>query len=120
MFGVKDALMRREYNRRERINIYAGAVLGAVAPLLAIRYILFGGMTQGETEGLAPEFVKWGLTLAVNCVTCLKAPCLPVPAYTAMGGAVVGTVEANKLQKGRFERESAEEREQESQLAEIA
>jgi len=97
-----------DYNLRERVNIYAGAAIGTLAPVAAVYGIL---STVIPTENFTDFAIKAGVSLAVNLVPIPK----PIAFYGFSIGSVIGAFSAAHLQRRRVRRERSEK----SKLEEI-
>ena len=94
---------------RERFNVHAGMILGALAPIAFFRY----GLMPYSSNNIGEELFKWGGSVLINFSTILVTPHIPIPLYGACIGAVVGERCAHRLVNQRVKRE------RESQLATI-
>jgi hypothetical protein len=109
MGRMKEHLVSRGYNLRERANIYAGAALGFVAPIAATRYLLFHDMGDGPVR----EAALWGMAAVANVGISLAttlfsdAPGVPLLYSTAVG-AGFGAVAATNLRRERIKKEHEE------------
>ncbi|MEI6732094.1 MAG: hypothetical protein WCK90_05465 [archaeon] len=93
------ALVNHGYDLRERMNIYGGMLAGALAPIVAGRYIL----APTANLDLKHELIAWAGSLAMNLVTTIPSPHLPVPFYTAMFGEAMGCMSAIDLRRQRMD-----------------
>ncbi len=85
----------KELNSREQENIYAGAILGLLTPIVATRYLVFG---LGSEENLYEEAVKWGASLVAAPIS---IPC-------GLIGSLLGFSSAQSLRAIRQEKEKRE------------
>ena len=99
---LKNELKRKGFNLKERVYVYAGGVIGAVAPIVGVRYIFFNGFGEGPWA----EALAWGGSVILNLSTMVSSPYLPAPVYTAMGGIMAGTFAAENSKMKRYEKES--------------
>lgn len=101
MGRIKELLEKGyEYNIRERANIYAGATLGALAPIVACRYLMFPSC-RDDAIG---EAISWTVAVAANVGCSLFARGVPL-LYTTGVGMALGTVSAIQLKEKRLGRE---------------
>ena len=105
---LKNQLKHEGFNLKERAYVYAGGAVGAVAPIVGARYILFGGI---NTDNPWAEALAWGGSVVMNLSTMVFSPHLPAPVYTAMGGIMIGTFAAENSKMKRYEKESKLEKE---------
>lgn len=82
------------YNLRERLNIYAGALLIVTIPITAIRYGIFDYI---KDDSILASTSAWGLSVIVS---------LPISIPASFGGLSVGFLEANRLRGSRLRKES--------------
>jgi hypothetical protein len=90
------------YTLRERMNIYVGTAIGAIAPIVGVKYLI-----SLDNNSFGDEVASWLVSLAINLSPMLFKQ-LPIPAYGAAVGAAFGTLGAYQL---RDKREIREERE---------
>ncbi|MFA5857361.1 MAG: hypothetical protein WC867_08415 [Candidatus Pacearchaeota archaeon] len=87
------------YNLRERMNLYVGTALGAIAPVVGLKYLI-----SLDNNSLGDEVACWLVSLAINFSPLLvKQP--PLPLYGSAVGAAFGMIGANNLRQRREERE---------------
>ena len=89
------------FNLRERLNIYGGMTLGALAPIAAIKYTLTASGAI-QPQGTLGEIFAWGIA---------TIGALPFIVGSTAGGLMVGYMSARHLQHKRCERESKLEKE---------
>ena len=65
---------RFNFNLRERVNIHAGVVLGALTPTVFTRYLTVSGLA--EPKGLTGEIAAWGFSLFTNLPSLLPSTIL--------------------------------------------
>ena len=95
---LKDELLYRGYNLRERANVYAGATLGIIAPIAALRYIL----PNNPEHSIPKEILLWGASLAINLGISFAPRTEGFPLFhTTAAGTIIGTISADSLQKSR-------------------
>ena len=87
-----DFLKNGELNLREKANIYSGAMLGLIGPIVAARYLFFGPMLEETPE---KEAVKWIQSLVIAPSVALGLP----------AGVFLGARSAKALKETRQERE---------------
>jgi len=87
-----------EYNLREKFNVYAGPVVGVLAPITLTRYLF-----PLETHNILESAAYWA------CAAALSLP-LQLPSFVSL--TVMGKVGANELAAKRLQKES--------QLSELA
>lgn len=92
---AKDFLKDGELNLREKTNIYAGAILGLLGPIVATRYLCFGFSSE---KTLGEEALKWISSLVL-------APSL---AIGLPSGIFLGYRSAKSLKSAREEEERHE------------
>lgn len=102
MRRIKEMLTRKGYNLRERANIYAGTIMGALAPIVALRYMLTIP-TAGE-HAVISEGAAWGVSALSNAATSIVCYGFPL-LYTTVAGAMMGSTGAYKLKQKRIENE---------------
>lgn len=88
--------LKRPYSLRERMNIYAGTLIGIAAPIVAERYLFFPREQNALGEALA-----WTGALVLN-ISFLGIPSIA----GGVTGYVAGCLSANRLKEERKERES--------------
>jgi len=104
---IKERLKHMGYNVKERAYIYGGFIVGAIAPIVGAKYLLFNGT---ESANWAEEAIKWGGVLLVNASTMIFPPHMPAPVYTGLAGVTIGTVAAQGSQRKRYEKEKTLEK----------
>ena len=82
-----------KYNFREKANIYFGGFLGALLPIIAMRYSIYPNIDNT----LSSEITSWTSSIIFNVITTL-------PLYTAVPGLILGKLEASDLRKKREEK----------------
>ncbi len=90
---IKKLLKSQGYNLRERINLYAGTIMGGVAPAIFLRYVWASGI---EGDSWQAELFRWGISV-VGAV--------PFTLNSTSAGAITGYFSANSLKRKRFEKE---------------
>jgi hypothetical protein len=103
MGRIKEYLERQGYNFKERAYIHTGMIAGIVAPTIAARYTLLGGV---KTNGAIEELITWGAALAVNAIPIASSPYIPLGALTTVVGGSFGTFAANNSKRKRFKKEN--------------
>ncbi len=83
-----------KYNFREKANIYLGGLLGALLPVIAMRYAIY----PNEDNTLSGEINSWKSSIVFNIITI-------IPIYTMIPGLALGKSYASDLRKKREERE---------------
>ncbi|MGV8142381.1 MAG: hypothetical protein ACP5NS_01965 [Candidatus Pacearchaeota archaeon] len=86
--------MEHTIRKREIYPYIAGAIAGAVAPIVATRYYFFSDPTG--TTGPIPEWTKWTLATIMNII---PIGGIPMIGYGAAAGA--GVVMAGKIIRQR-------------------
>jgi len=99
---LKEELKSMGYNAKERAYVYSGAFVGAIAPIVCARYVLFNAI---KTENWVGETIAWGGALMMNAGSMLFSPHLPVSFYTGLAGMLFGTIGAESSKSQRFEKE---------------
>ncbi|MBN1377110.1 hypothetical protein JW949_02110 [Candidatus Woesearchaeota archaeon] len=99
--SLKEELKRMGYNAKERVYIYSGAFTGAIAPIVAVKYILTSGI---QSSGWIEEVIGWGGSILINASPMIKEPHLPVPFYTGMAGMIFGAIGAESSKIKRYEK----------------
>ncbi len=102
MGSIKELLVNKGFNTKERAYIYTGAVAGAIAPIIAARYLFFNGI---ESDSLFAEGAKWVGALIVNFAPMCAIPPIPFPLYGAVGGMTVGCLTALGSKRKRYKKE---------------
>lgn len=87
-----------EYNFREKLNIYTGATIGALAPIIAARYLLFNSAVN---PNLTTEVLSWAGAITLNFLP-LAFGHAPLPLYGLMIGGMTGSMCAESLAKKRL------------------
>ena len=96
MGTIKQKLINMGYDTKERVYVYTGAIIGTVAPIIGVRYLLLPTDTKSPLEELA----MWAGSLLINSIPAIIKPHIPTPAYTLSAGVVLGTVAAeNSIRK---------------------
>ena len=90
-------LIRQGYNLRERMNIYAGMTIGALAPIVGMKYFLTGF----QNHGVGPELLAWGISLAIN-MSPLLGKGVPIPVYGSVLGGALSMYGAEGLKRKRL------------------
>lgn len=75
--------------------------MGAIAPILGARYLLFNGI---ETHNWAQEALVWGGVLLTNMSTMIVSPHIPIPLYTTIAGIAFGSLVASNSKRKRFDK----------------
>lgn len=101
---IRDVLAYQGYNLRERANAYAGMALGALAPIVAVRYMI---PTPSEMSA-GQEALAWGLSVGTNVVMSIASGGFPL-LYTTGVGTVLGSFGACSLRQKRYDKERAED-----------
>ena|SRR3990172_2157722 len=96
---LRDALESQDYNLRERANIYSGAVLGALAPIVAFRYMI---STPSEMS-VGQEALAWGLSIGANAGVSIFAEGFPL-VYSTLMGTTLGIFGAHSLRRKRHDK----------------
>lgn len=94
--GISTSLQESSYNLRERINIYAGAFIGAVAPVVVARYGIAGFR---DSSTYVESILSW-IAAAASVV-------FPFSVAGSALGTVYGFKLAAKIRRKREQRESA-------------
>jgi len=89
----KDYEPNRRRNFRMELNLYAGAVIGVVAPIVAARYTLFNDNFLGRPMD---ELVVWSCAVAVNCI---PLGAFPLMFYSLICGGALGGASKEQLEK---------------------
>ena len=91
----------QNYNLREKLNVYGGAILGALAPIAAVRYGFFGGID----DHVLSEALKWGTAATFTSASM-------IPLLCGLFGLNMGHFSASELRTKRIvkERENLEHR----------
>ena len=74
METIRQKLMRQGYNLRERANIYAGAISGAILPVLLTRYSLFNQLDGSPLKETSAWIGSVILSIIPFAYTKHKAP----------------------------------------------
>ena len=101
---INDKINSMGYNAREKAYIYGGAIMGAAAPVIAARYLLFNHPSAWTSNPIATEVLAWGFSILTNLSSMVVPLHLPVPVYTGAGGMFIGTFVASGSQRKRFEK----------------
>lgn len=91
-------LLRNEYgyNLRERLNIYASAIIGALVPIVGLGFIL-------NQAGIENQAFCYGSSLLLNLIP--FGGC-PIALRGTAGGLMVGMKEASRLQDKRLQKKA--------------
>ncbi len=94
--------IEKEFNFRERISVYAGRILGIMAPIIATRY--FFDMPQMSDNPVSQEALSWGISALGNIVlTGITLPFKGFPlVYFGHLGATLGYLTAENLRDRRL------------------
>ena len=92
--GLTKILNLEGFNLRERLNVYAGATLGALVPIALMRYALSNSGVQPESA--LGEALAWGVS------TLFSTPFTIFPCSSILGGFCVGYMEARRLRNKRY------------------
>ena len=95
--GLGKILESKGFNLRERINVYGGLALGTIIPTVMSRYLFVGKYMNPESP--LGEALVWGISAIY------AAPFTILPFSSALGGLVVGYVDAYKLRNKTLEKE---------------
>ena len=94
---------------RESFNRLAGLTMGALAPIVATKYVFFPNASESE-HPVMTEILAWGLSIGMNVgstiATMSKSNSLfgfPL-VYTISFGGYLGNESARKLRERRFQR----------------
>ena len=105
---INEYLRDEGYNARERLNIYAGVLVGLVTPISVIRYGIFS-----NPSGVLGEVVAWG------CSTLLSFPVTIYPWSLPGCGAMLGILEAERLREKRIFKQTLRKEDLEKMTEEI-
>jgi len=86
-------LEKQGYNAKEKAYVIGGAVVGALAPIVAARYLFFN---MHEGSDIVTEAIAWGASIFLNIGSMIIPPHIPLPIYTMAAGISVGTVAAER------------------------
>ena len=101
---LKETLEERfDYNLRERANIYAGIAMGALAPIVGMRYLMLPPSFEGEHSSLL-EALAWTGSVVGNITTSIFAKGIPL-LHSTIAGLTVGTFCAKTLNEKRLQKE---------------
>ena len=106
MKRIKPLLETRGYNLRERANVYAGLTMGALAPVVAARYMMFPSL-DGSDNPLS-EAMTWIASVVGTVGISLFAKGIPL-LYSTMIGGTIGVCSAEQLQHKRLTGRSLEQ-----------
>jgi len=81
-----ERLRRQGYSAGERRCIDGITFVGALAPIVAARYILSPAASTDWKE----ELFWWGSAVLANVIPVVVSPHVPVPLYTALAGRGLG------------------------------
>lgn len=104
MGRIKEELIDLGYNARERTYVYAGTIVGALAPIVGARFLM------PSADNWMQEVLYWGGAVFLQASTMLVEPHFPIPSYTGAAGALAGTMAASHSRNKRFEKERSLER----------
>lgn len=97
----RNPLVREGFNLRERLNVYTGAAIGAMIPIIGLKYVLSSGY---DNNNLGAEAVAWLTSLVINFSPGLFSQ-PPIPLFGGVFGAVIGGLGASNLRDKREEKE---------------
>ena len=103
---IAESLNKNGYNFRERLNIYAGALLGATVPLFLVKYAV-SSVSQTDSFPVAQEIIGWSAAIALNFAVPVRKV-YSISELCSTIGSFVGLQSANRLREERMTSEKLE------------